>query len=276
MTFSAITLSAAARLSVQTPPMPPLRSVVVTSNLALSPSAVFDLSANDLIVRAANLSTISSDIHSGIISSSDSTNLTTLGGIQNSVDGTTTGVRYTPILHQWHQHFPNTDVLVKFTYFGDTNLDGNVNGSDYIQIDNGFAQNLPGWFNGDLNGDGAVNGDDYTLIDNAFNTQASVTISSVHRRPDRRPQITRAVRPRLPRQFRSSESTPLHLQQRRIGSQYRRNCLLSTKDRAGYIRGTLIKASARRTPSAAAPAAASAGRQNPAAGNPFAIALCAV
>ncbi len=65
-------------------------------------------------------------------------------------------------------------MLVKFTNFGDANLDGQLDASDYIQIDNGFANNLTGWFNGDFNGDGAVNGSDYTLIDDAFNTQGAV------------------------------------------------------------------------------------------------------
>jgi hypothetical protein len=65
----------------------------------------------------------------------------------------------------------NTDVLIKYTYFGDANLDGVVNGSDYTLIDNGFNNSLTGWRNGDFNYDGVVNGDDYTLIDNAFNTQ---------------------------------------------------------------------------------------------------------
>jgi len=31
------------------------------------------------------------------------------------------------------------DVLVKYTYFGDANLDGAVTGADYQQIDLGFA-----------------------------------------------------------------------------------------------------------------------------------------
>ncbi len=62
---------------------------------------------------------------------------------------------------------------MKYTYFGDANLDGMVNGSDYTLIDNGFNNNLTGWRNGDFNYDGIINGDDYTLIDNAFNTQGS-------------------------------------------------------------------------------------------------------
>ncbi len=60
---------------------------------------------------------------------------------------------------------------IKYTYYGDANLDGVVNGSDYTLIDNGFNNALTAWHNGDFNYDGVVNGDDYTLIDNAFNTQ---------------------------------------------------------------------------------------------------------
>ncbi len=56
----------------------------------------------------------------------------------------------------------------------DANEDGQVNGSDYTLIDNGFNQNLTGWQNGDFNNDGIINGDDYTLIDNAFNTAATL------------------------------------------------------------------------------------------------------
>ncbi len=71
-----------------------------------------------------------------------------------------------------------TDILVKYTYFGDANLDGKVDGSDYTLIDNGFNQKLTGWYNGDFNYDGKVDGSDYTLIDNAFNTQATSLASS--------------------------------------------------------------------------------------------------
>ena len=65
----------------------------------------------------------------------------------------------------------NTDVLVKYTYYGDADLSGTVTSADYILIDNGFNNHSTGWHNGDFNYDGVVNGDDYTLIDNAYNTQ---------------------------------------------------------------------------------------------------------
>src|ERR1019366_9987851 len=66
-----------------------------------------------------------------------------------------------------------TDVLVKYTYYGDANLDGSVNGADYQQIDAGFGahgtNNMTGWAYGDFNYDGVVDGSDFSLIDNTFN-----------------------------------------------------------------------------------------------------------
>jgi autotransporter-associated beta strand protein len=65
------------------------------------------------------------------------------------------------------------DVAIKYTYYGDSNLDGKVDGTDYSRIDNGYLQGLSGWQNGDFNYDGVINGSDYTLIDNAYNTQGA-------------------------------------------------------------------------------------------------------
>ncbi len=70
-------------------------------------------------------------------------------------------------------------ILLKYTLYGDANLDGVVDGDDYTLIDNGFNNRLTGWRNGDFNYDGVVNGDDYTLIDNAFNNQSIVATAAV-------------------------------------------------------------------------------------------------
>ncbi|HEV7401991.1 MAG TPA: autotransporter-associated beta strand repeat-containing protein, partial [Chthoniobacteraceae bacterium] len=63
-------------------------------------------------------------------------------------------------------------VIARYTYYGDANLDGVVNGQDYTLIDTGFAaQNnvgfVYGWVNGDFNYDGHIDGADYALIDTA-------------------------------------------------------------------------------------------------------------
>ncbi|MBC8109244.1 MAG: hypothetical protein H7Z14_21840 [Anaerolineae bacterium] len=64
------------------------------------------------------------------------------------------------------------DVLVKYTYYGDTDLNGIVDFDDYSRTDNGFNNNATDWFRGDFDYNGIVDFDDYSLIDGAFNTQS--------------------------------------------------------------------------------------------------------
>src|SRR5205823_4656108 len=66
----------------------------------------------------------------------------------------------------------DSDVLVKYTWYGDTDFNGRVNFDDYVRTDNGFNNHLTGWLNGDFDLNGVVNFDDYVLIDLAFNTQS--------------------------------------------------------------------------------------------------------
>lgn len=65
------------------------------------------------------------------------------------------------------------DVLIKYTYYGDADLSGKVDGTDYGKIDNGFVHALSGWINGDFDYNNTVDGSDYSLIDNSFNLQGS-------------------------------------------------------------------------------------------------------
>jgi T5SS/PEP-CTERM-associated repeat protein len=66
----------------------------------------------------------------------------------------------------------NSDTLVKYTWYGDTDFNGKVNFDDYVRTDSGFNNHLSGWLNGDFDLNGQVNFDDYVLIDLAFNTQS--------------------------------------------------------------------------------------------------------
>jgi lysophospholipase L1-like esterase len=152
----------------------------------------FDVSSDDMIVTGGNLATITNQIKSGyangtwgglgglnavgITSSAaadDTTHLTALGVMQNN------NGNGSPLYSTFDGQASTTnDVLVKYTYYGDANLDGQVDGSDYSLIDNGFlsqgsAWQLTGWSNGDFNYDGVIDGSDYTLIDNSFNQQGS-------------------------------------------------------------------------------------------------------
>ncbi|MBC8107446.1 MAG: hypothetical protein H7Z14_12710 [Anaerolineae bacterium] len=65
------------------------------------------------------------------------------------------------------------DVLLRYTFYGDTDLNGVVDFDDYSRIDAGFNNNRTGWVNGDCDYNDVIDFDDYSLIDLAFNTQIS-------------------------------------------------------------------------------------------------------
>jgi hypothetical protein len=66
-------------------------------------------------------------------------------------------------------------ILVKYTYDGDANLDGQVNADDYAAIDAGFATHATGYAHGDFNySGGQPNSDDYFAIDRSFSDQGAV------------------------------------------------------------------------------------------------------
>ncbi len=155
----------------------------------ISGGGVVQLNNNAMVVHAGSLSAVNTMVAagyangtwngtSGFVSSTaagDTTFLTAIGtiinddGNGNPLYGTNGMIRSTfdgatPV---------DGDILVKYTYYGDANLDGQVDSSDYARIDNGFLNKLTGWGNGDFNYDNVVNGSDYTLIDNAFNMQGT-------------------------------------------------------------------------------------------------------
>jgi hypothetical protein len=180
------------------------RKLLEVSSLSIASTGMLDLSDNDLVIHNGNLGTITSLVAAGIntfhwdgygINSSaagnDTTHLTALGTILNNngsgvplygsggvIASTFDGVALV-----------STDVLVKYTYYGDTNLDGQITSglgynattstyyyappSDGYNLYVGSSEGLTGWYNGDFNYDGSVNGTDWTLFDNAFNSQGT-------------------------------------------------------------------------------------------------------
>jgi hypothetical protein len=60
------------------------------------------------------------------------------------------------------------DILVKYTYNGDTDLNGEIDAGDYFKIDRGFANKSLGYANGDFDYSGIIDANDYFLIDKAF------------------------------------------------------------------------------------------------------------
>jgi hypothetical protein len=186
VTLAAVSIQDNGTVNVASPANPgsvanhPNRTVLVADSLSLSGSGSLDLGGNDLVVHNGNLTEITAALKSGFnqgsgywngvgirssAAAADSSFLTTLGTATDlsSFDGGSVSP---------------ADVLVKYTYYGDADLSGKVDGTDYSMIDVGFnsqtsGTSLSGWQNGDFNYDGKIDGSDYSLIDNAFNLQGS-------------------------------------------------------------------------------------------------------
>ncbi len=131
---------------------------------------------NIFVARAYNLSAgghwDGTDSITSTAAEFDTTRLTAVGVIGNNQSRSPLYSATRP----FHDVTPGTNAtLVAYTYFGDANLDGIVDGSDYSLIDAGYASGggLTGWYHGDFNYDGVIDGSDYALIDNAFNNQTA-------------------------------------------------------------------------------------------------------
>ncbi len=156
----------------------------MASNLSVAASATLDLGGNDMVVPAGSLTAVSSLVASAYA-----------GGTWSGTGITSTAAAADPLHNKSLAVIPNvlpngstvfggpgqpffdgyipalaSYVVVKFTYLGDANADGHVDGSDYSRLDNGYNNQLGGWVNGDFNYDGVLDASDYTLADNAFNT----------------------------------------------------------------------------------------------------------
>jgi hypothetical protein len=170
----------------------PTASVLLsTSTLSISSNSTLDIGNGLVDVTSGSLSTINGYAASGYnngqwngvtgvvssVAASDSTHLTAVAVVQNNQGGS-------PVLTSFGTGFTVTpgasDILIRYTYYGDADLSGVVDGSDYSRIDNANLAHATGWFNGDFNYDATLNGSDYTLIDNAYNTQsASIPLAQV-------------------------------------------------------------------------------------------------
>ncbi len=142
---------------------------------SLQPSSRLNVQNSDLIIHNGDLSAVTSAIQTGFNGSTGLTStanaspvsLKGLGALLDADMGTGSFTNFDakPVVA--------SDVIVKYTYRGDANLDGAVTGTDYSLLDLGFQNGLTGWYNGDFNYDGRVDGSDFTLIDNAFNAATS-------------------------------------------------------------------------------------------------------
>jgi hypothetical protein len=144
------------------------------SSLSINNGATLDLANNELIVNygttADPISTIRAYLAGGyngglwtgpgVASSSAAANPGYALGYADGIDGIVAGLA-------------SGQIEVKYTLYGDVNLDGVVNGSDFGIFSSNFGSQVSAWDKGDFNYDGVVNGSDFGLLSANFGQQAT-------------------------------------------------------------------------------------------------------
>jgi hypothetical protein len=156
--------------------------VLIAATLSIGAGGKLDLADNDLIVRAGTAGTWNGSSYDGITGlGSGGSILSSLAQSRRTVLGIATAGQLDGLTGAqtaiWNgQTVSASDVLVKYTYAGDANLDGKVNIDDYGRIDANVGQSgsVFGWYSGDFNFDGKINIDDYGLIDSVIGSQGPV------------------------------------------------------------------------------------------------------
>jgi hypothetical protein len=157
-----------------------------TSTLFLADGATLDLFDNDMIVDYAFPSLLPfiedwiSDARDG--GTWDEPGITSSFAEFNPMGNTTLGaMEATDYAMLYGPAFPfagvdpdGTAILVKYTYYGDRDYNGFVDGDDYAYADFGFGTSASGWLNGDGDLNGFNDADDYALLDLSFLTQTGV------------------------------------------------------------------------------------------------------
>ena len=168
--FDALTIGANANESFVQMMLTPIGFglVLLTNSLTIAPTGTLNLKQNTLIVRQTPYASILPYVVTGYdgglwdgfginssIAAADPDHLTAIGIIDNAVAqyptfaGRTLG--------------PAAEVLARYTYYGDSNLDGDVTLADYALFGTGA-----GWYHGDFNYDGVVDTADVALINASY------------------------------------------------------------------------------------------------------------
>jgi hypothetical protein len=118
-----------------------------------------------------------------------------LGVIRNSDLSIATGVPGSHLAEFRGEIVGKHDVLARYTYTGDANLDGVVSFDDYSAMDAAFFGTIPnvGWATGDINFDGVINFDDYAVVDQAFFRQGAPLGSDSIAVPEPRAAVFAAI-----------------------------------------------------------------------------------
>ncbi len=149
-----------------------------TGGLSMSGTGTIDLQSASMIVSNTALSTIKGYVSSGYAGGLwIGSGILSLPAFVNPNHNTALGYASAGSigLNTFAGQSVNpTDTLIRYTYYGDTNLDGKVNALDFNALATNFGK-TPGsdvWSQGDFNFDGNVNTQDFTALAGNFNQPA--------------------------------------------------------------------------------------------------------
>ena len=151
------------------------------ATLNLSAGAKLDLTDNKLIAAGQSVGTWNGSAYTGItglVQSGRGDGSWNGKGITTSMTDATTGVLTTLAVGEADDlgyaggtfagvSVSAGDTIVFYTWGGDADLNGELNGDDYFWIDSHILQSgsVFGFHRGDFNYDGAIDGDDYFILD---------------------------------------------------------------------------------------------------------------
>jgi GH35 family endo-1,4-beta-xylanase len=144
------------------------------ASLSVAAGATFDLADNKLVVTAQPAAGVADLVKTGRLTSTSSAALAGITALAVAQAGDT---RYAGSTFGGVSVVAS-DVLVMYTYAGDADLNGKLDGDDYFRLDAGFAARSAGWVNGDFNYDGRIDGDDYFLLDRTIGIQGAPLLTA--------------------------------------------------------------------------------------------------
>jgi hypothetical protein len=140
----------------------------VVNSLSIASGASLDLANNSLVIDySGSVGTLVNDtrllLENGQLTSSSGDSRHLLGYADNETLG---------LSAFGGQQVDSTSMLIKFTYGGDSNLDGKVDSSDFTAMAQNFNSSSAVWQSGDFNYDGTVNALDFNLLATNFGQPA--------------------------------------------------------------------------------------------------------
>jgi ELWxxDGT repeat protein len=146
-----------------------LSSPVILGSLSIDRLSQLDLGPNALVVRNTRLGAVEAMLAAGCNNGDwHGAGLTSSSAALDSLGATALGSALAGDLGLGTfegEQLLSTDVVVRYTYYGDADLNGVVNGDDESLTLYGLRQGgAPHWYYGDFDYSGHVTGDDYSLF----------------------------------------------------------------------------------------------------------------